>query len=1063
MSSIGAFWVVNWSTDERGRCDHIDPRWLELTGQTVSAAKGDGWLETLHPDDREPVKAELSAALDSKRAFRFTARIRRADQQFRWAMAFGTPRGDHQESFSGFSGSIVEFHDRITAERDLAETELRQRAAFASLTEAVFIADAEGRLTDFNDEFIRYHRFKDRGECSRSIADCAQYLDVWLPDDRLAPLEQWAIPRALKGETATNVEFRLARKDSGETWWGSYNFSPMKDDAGNILGAVVAARDITDRKNADERLRDREAQLTAEAAALLRLNAASARLWATENLGQGLEEMLAATIELLRADKGSMQLLDPERGVLTIACQRGFTPEFPDFFREASSGGGAACGRSLSSGERIIIEDVEADAEYAALRAIARAADYRAVQSTPLIGRDGVRLGILSTYWRSPHRPGEQDLRRLDLYARQAADFIEHCGMANALRDRETLLQAVIDGSPDAIFLKDREGRLLLANPVTLAAIGKPAEECIGKTDEEFLLNPEDGRVIMANDRRIMESGQTGIYDETLATPSGTRCFRSHKSPYRDAAGKVVGLISVSREVTEQKAAEAALRESEERFRVLTQAIPSLLWETDAEGSNTFMSDAWRSYTGMTAEQTVDGRWTEALHPEDRKVIYREWMAAVASPQLFECRYRLRAADGSFRWFLTRAAPLRDTEGRVRRWVGSSTDIDEIVQAQAALATADRRKDEFLATLAHELRNPLAPIRNGVHVLKRRQSSDDANAPLIAIMDRQVQQLVRLVDDLLEVSRISRGQIELRKESVAVSDFLQEALETCQPLIDKHGHRVSLKIAGEPLRVFGDPLRLSQIAANIINNAAKYTPPGGQIEIEAASERGEAALRIRDNGMGVSAEMMPRIFELFVQAEAHAGLADGGLGIGLALARQLAELHGGRIEGASDGVGKGAEFVVRLPLQQKPVIAAAPEEEDARDDLKTARVLVIDDDPDVADGFRVLMETLGATVRAAYDGPAGVATIDGFDPDLIFVDIGMPGVDGYETARRIRRSHAEPRFLLVALTGWGQLEDRRRALDAGFHFHLTKPAPIEALEGLLARVRAQEVAAGNAP
>jgi PAS domain S-box-containing protein len=1051
-SSIDAYWVVDWSTDDGGRCDSIDLHWQEITGQTADAAKGGGWLETIHPDDRDQAKNELREARRSERSFQFAARIRRVDLQFRWAMALGAPRRDEQGAFLGFSGSLVDFHDRMTAERELAEASLRQRAAFASLSEAVFIADAEGWLTDFNGEFIRYHRFKHSSECGRHTTDYAQYLDVWLSDGRPAPPEQWAIPRALRGETGSNVALRLARKDTGETWWGSYNFSPIKDETGKITGAVVAAREISALKEAEKRLRDSEALLTAEAAALLRLNAASARLWQTSDLNQGLEEMLAATIELLGADKGNVQLLDAEGGVLRIASQRGFNRDFLEFFREVSSKESTACGRALQSGERSVIEDIEVDAEYASYRPIARAADYRAVQSTPLLGRDGARLGMLSTHWRLPHRPSEQDLRRLDLYARQAADFIEHCRMANALRDSEALLQAVIDGSPDAIFLKDREGRMRLANPVTLAAIGKPAEFCAGKTDEEFLLNPEDARAVMAHDRRVMESARTEIYDETLVTPYGTRCFRNHKTPYRDAAGKVIGLIGVARDITAQIAAEAALRESEERFRVLTHAIPSLLWETDAEGLTTFMSDAWCSYTGMSAADVAGIGWTEALHPEDRKRIYREWMAAVASPEPFECRYRLRAADGSYRWFLTRSAPLRDPDGCVRRWVGSSTEIDEIVQAQAALAAADRRKNEFLATLAHELRNPLSPIRNAVHVLKRKQTSENSDATLLAMMDRQVNHLVRLVDELLEISRISRGQIELRKESVVVSDFLQHALETCHPLIEKHGHRVSVKLADGPLWVFGDPLRLCQIAANIINNAAKYTPPGGLIEIEAARESGELTLRVRDNGVGVSAEMMPRIFDMFVRADGQARRSEGGLGIGLALARQLVLLHGGRIEAASNGAGKGSEFVVRMPLQQNPAVVAKPIEREARDDVKTARVLVIDDDHDVADSFGMLLETMGATVRTAYDGPAGVAAIDAFEPDLIFVDIGMPEVDGYETARRMRSSHHKRRFLLVALTGWGQKEDRSRAQDAGFDLHLTKPAPIEAVKELLARV-----------
>ena len=689
--------------------------------------------------------------------------------------------------------------------------------------------------------------------------------------------------RALRGETASNVEFRLARKDTGETWWGSYNFSPIKDETGKIIGAVAAAREVSALKEAEKRFRDREA-----------------------------------------------------------------------------------------------------------------------------------------------------------------------------------LFQAVVDGSPDAIFLKDRECRLLLANPVTLAAIGKPAEFCIGKTDAEFLLNPEDGRAIMANDRRIMESGRTEICEETLVTPSGTRCFRSNKTPYRDAAGKVIGLIGVGRDITELKIAEGTLRESERRFHALTQAVPGFLWETDAEGLNTFMSEGWRAYTGMEAANTAGSGWAKALHPDDRKRAYREWRAVVDSPELFECRYRLRAADGSYRWFLTRSAPLSDSNGRVQRWVGSSTDIDDIAQAQAALAAADRRKDEFLATLAHELRNPLSPIRNAVHVLKKKQTSENSDAALLAMVDRQVDHLVRLVDELLEISRINRGLIELRKESVAVSDFLQHALETCQPLIEKNGHRLSVKLEDEPLWVFGDPLRLSQVAANLIDNAAKYTPPGGRIEIRAAREGDELALRVRDNGVGVSAEMMPQIFNLFVRAEGQARLSRGGLGIGLALARQFVLLHGGRLEANSDGAGKGSEFIIRLPLHRNPVVVAEPNEGDASDDVQTARVLVIDDDHDVADSFALLLETLGATVRTAYDGPAGVGAVAAFEPDLIFVDIGMPGVDGYETARRIRSHPRERRFLLVALSGWGQKEDRLRAQEAGFDLHLTKPAPIDALKNLLARLRPPSGAAGHA-
>ena len=436
-------------------------------------------------------------------------------------------------------------------------------------------------------------------------------------------------------------------------------------------------------------------------------------------------------------------------------------------------------------GRADIVEDVETDAEYADYRAIARAEDFRAVQSTPLIGRDGARLGIISTYWRSPHRPGEQDLRRLDLYARQAADFIGHCRMAKELRDSQALLQAVVDGSPDAIFLKDREGRMLLANPVTLAAIGKPAEECIGKTDAEFLPNPEDAAPIMANDRRIMDGGRTEIYDETVINASGTQWYRCHKTPYRDAQGKVVGLIGIGRDITAQKAAETALRESEERFRVLTQAIPSLIWETDAEGGNTFMSDAWCAYTGMTAAESAGSGWAAALHPEDHDRIFGEWRAAVASPQLFDCRYRLRAADGSYRWFLTRAAPL---------WMRRAASVTGSEPPQTSTRWCRRKpssRRRIAARMSFWPRSRMScaiPWRRSATAC---MSSKTVSLRTILTPRCSPSWSVRSSISFASSTTFSkspasrRGRIALRKESVSVSDFLQQALETCQPLIDK--------------------------------------------------------------------------------------------------------------------------------------------------------------------------------------------------------------------------------------------------------------------------------------
>ncbi len=912
---------------------------------------------------------------------------------------------DEKGRITGMSAFVRDITERRRTEAALRQSQTKFQAAFTSLAEAVFIADADGRLTDFNDEFLRYHRYRDKDECSRGVADCAQLLDVWFPDGSPAPLEQWALPRALRGEAATNVEFRLARKDTGESWWGSYNFAPIRDESGKIVAAVVAARDISKSKEAHEGLR-----------------ASERRFRAIFNHQFQYTGLLAPDGRVIEISQSVV------RGT-GVAPEEIIGKSFLDspWWRDLPG--------ARETWRRLFEDALKSSAPSQAETA------YRTAE--------GALCHALNTVTALRDEQGEVEFLLVE-----GMDITERRQAEEKLRDNKVLLQAVIEGSADAIFLKDREGRLLLANPATFDAIGKPAAFCIGKTDAEFLLNPDDARAIMANDRRIMELGQSELFDEIVHTPMGVRCFRNSKAPYRDAAGKVIGLIGTARDITELRKTEAALRESEERFRVLTQAIPSITWESDADGVGTFMSKRWFSYTGMSAAELANDGWINALHPDDRETASRKWAEAVASRQPFDSRHRLRGADGSYRWFLARALPRFDAEGRVFNWVGSCTDIDEMVQAQALLAAADRRKDEFLATLAHELRNPLAPISNAVNVLKRRHTFENPDGALLDMAERQVDHLIRLVDELLEISRISRGKVELHKQSVAVSEFLRDALETCQPLIDKKGHRVTVRLADEPLWVFGDSVRLAQIAANIVNNAVKYTPPGGLIEIEAGREDGGVVLRVRDNGVGISAGMIPRVFDLFSQTEGQLGLSEGGLGIGLALVRKLVDLHGGRIAAHSAGEGRGSEFVVWLPPGPEPAVVTEPSEKAAAGEGKTARVLVIDDHKDGADSFGLLLETLGATVRKAYDGPAGVAAIEEFEPHLIFVDIGMPGVDGYETARRIRRAAQRRQFILVALTGWGQEHDRRRAREAGFDLHLTKPASSDAVEDLLHRVRA---------
>ncbi len=372
-------------------------------------------------------------------------------------------------------------------------------------------------------------------------------------------------------------------------------------------------------------------------------------------------------------------------------------------------------------------------------------------------------------------------------------------------------------------------------------------------------------------------------------------------------------------------------------------------------------------------------------------------------------------------------------------------------QAEAALRDADRRKDEFLATLSHELRNPLAPLRNALHLLRTEGAATPAANRVVALremMERQVNHLVRLVDDLLEMSRISRGDFALRRERVAVATIVRNALETAEPLIREAAHELVTMVPEESLWLDGDPVRLAQVVANLLNNAAKYTPVGGQITVRVERHAETVAISVRDNGDGIAPGSMERLFEMFARGEQAGGRGPGGLGIGLALSRQLVKMHGGSLEGRSEGLGKGAEFTVRLPLATElgSLSGTAGVADTA---MLPRRILVADDNRDAADSLGMILGHFGAQVHIARDGSEALASIASFDPDIAFLDIGMPGMDGYQVARAIRDRVPQLRVTLVALTGWGQESDRREAREAGFDHHLVKPVDIATLRALL--------------
>lgn len=829
----------------------------------------------------------------------------------------------------------------------------------------------------------------------------------------------------------------------------------------------------------------------------------------------------------------------------------------------------------------------------------------------------------------------EENARRLveETTARRVAE--ENARLIQEQRER---LRVTLASIGDAVISTDAQGQVTFLNPVAEFLVGWKTVEAAGHSLEDvFRIVNEATHQPVENPalRALREGTIVGLANHSvLISKDGTeRPIDDSAAPIRDVEGNVIGSVLVFRDVAEQKRAEAAVREQEQRFRQLADAMPQIVWTARPDGNVDYLNRRWTEFTGLPATVGNDA-WDPILHPDDAPMAHERWAVSVRSGAPFEMEIRLLdRREQAYRWHLIRTVAILDEAGKVVRWFGTSTDIHEqkraeesaryLAEASAALAgvvdyrstlqkvanlavpyfadwsavdvaegaslrrlavahqdpakielahelmrdyppdpqakggslvvfrtgkpeivseitdemlvqgarderhlrlirslglksyicvplivsgntlgvlmfgtaesgrkyteadlalamdlanragvaientqlyqalrETDRRKDEFLATLAHELRNPLAPIRNSLQILKMPRVDAETIERSRDMMERQLHHLVRLVDDLLDVSRVMRGKIELRKERVELASVVVRAVETVQPLIDAQGHQLSVHLPPESLPIDADPVRLSQVVGNLLTNAAKYTEPNGHIKLTAERKGSTAVLRIRDNGIGIAPSMLPRIFELFVQVDHTATRSQGGLGIGLTLVRNLVEMHNGTVEAHSEGLGRGSEFVVRLPLSVQALGQVAGEGSGRQVHEQPSpsgyRLLVVDDNQDAANSLAMLLRLDGHEVRVAYSGVAALEMTKVYSPDMVFLDIGMPGMDGYEVARRLRQQPGLERVILAALTGWGQLEDRRRTAEAGFNHHLVKPPEPKVLESVLAELKRRD-------
>ena len=856
-----------------------------------------------------------------------------------------------------------------------------------------------------------------------------------------------------RGGGVESIEWRLARVTLPD----------------GTLGVVCRARDD---RPAGERTPG-PASEGRDTAGLIELHRLSSRLGQMATLQAGLDAMLTGALELLGADLGHVHLLDEERGALVLRTHRGFQPALLDRLGEVTAADDAAWGRASSAGEPVLVEDVETNEAYKPLRPLARAAGYRAVVSWPLTGRHGRPLGVLSAHFASPHRPDVHALRLLDLYIRQAADFIERLQADATQRESETRYRALFDTIDEGFciieFFDGPDGPLsdyvhVEANPAYERHAG--ISNVVGQKVREMVPLEAEGWVQLY--RHVLLTGEPIRFERELVATGrylALSAFRVEPATRRQVA-------VLFQDITDGKRAAEALQSSEQRLRQMADTMAHMIWVTRPDGFHEWYNRRWYEFTGVPEGSTDGEAWNGMFHPDDQDRAWATWRHSLDTGTHYEIEYRLRHRSGEYRWVLGRALPVRNDRGEIERWFGTCTDIHAMRQltdererllhseqaARVESERASRMKDEFLATLSHEIRTPLNAILGWSTILRSGRISGTGAAQGLETIERNARLQAQMIDDLLDMSRIISGKLRLDVQRIDLGDVIRAAADTVDPAAQARDVRVQLVLDPLASPVSGDPNRLQQVFWNLLSNAIKFTAKGGRVQVLLERINSHLEVSVIDTGEGIDPAFLPYVFDRFRQADATTTRQHSGLGLGLAIVKQVVELHGGTVRAKSPGLGQGATFIVSLPLtvvhpdaaplppRRHPTADPVPVTIETDMPIAGIRVLIVDDEPDARTLLRRLFEDRDAVVSTASSAAEAFAMLQADRPDVLISDVGMPDEDGYALIRRVRALPPERggRTPAIALTAYARAEDRVRAVVAGFQHHLAKPIePVE--------------------
>ncbi len=926
--------------------------------------------------------------------------------------------------------------ERVLAERQLRASEMRLRQLANNIPQLAWIADAQGSVEWYNDRWYDY------------TGTTPDEMQGWgwqgVMDARVLPeiLEKW------RHSVATGESFQMTfpmRSRDGEYRPFFTLVAPLKDDAGRVVHWFGTNTDVSTLHEAqrlrlegerrDRGERERLARMFAQAPSFMALLDGPSHRFVLANpryiqlVGR---EVIGTTFAdaLPDADaQGYVALLDSVYAsgepYSAFASHYDMQPSpdaaaverFVDFvLQPIRDDTGAVSG--------IFVQGVDVTARVAAQRrtqALAELSELFRAFDDPVHAQYAACeiLGRSLAVSRVGYGTIDPVAETLHVERDWTADSVDTLAGTLKLRDYGSFIDDMKRG--ELISIAD-----VRADERTAAAAG--ALE--GRSARSFVNVP------------VLERGQ--LVAVLFVNEASARTWTAEEhSLLRDVAERI-------RVATQRVRAEKALRDSEAKFRTIADAMPQMVWSALADGYHDYYNQQWYEFTGVPPGSTDGDAWNSAFHPEDQPRAWKLWRHSLATGQTYEIEYRLRHRSGHHRWVLGRALPVRNEAGAIVRWMGTCTDIHEQRTTQEELRASSRRKDEFLAMLAHELRNPLAPISTAAHLLKKAPSHAASVERSADIISRQVRHMTDLVDDLLDVSRVTRGLVELERVPVELKAVLGNAIEQVRPLIEARGHQLTTRMASGDVYVLGDRTRLIQVMSNLLNNAAKYTPPNGALSLTLSVEA-HVEVHVADNGVGIDAQLLPHVFDLFTQGERTSDRSQGGLGLGLALVRSLVELHGGHVTVRSEGRGQGSAFTVTLArlAASAPPVPAGERRSDTAQAARPLRVMVVDDNRDAAETLGMLLESLGHDVRVAYDPSQALAAVQDGPRDVFILDIGLPGMDGYALARHLRAHPNGGAATCIALTGYGSTQDKQRGDDAGFDHYLVKPADLGTLARLL--------------